>query len=358
MTYQFQIAGITFRIKDNVAIASMRPSGECSIEREPDNKFDKNALRVMLEGQHIGYIPSDKAQGGKDEPLVQGIINTLLTAGGKFKVGVDSYCYKDKAGFNNDHMGVLGAITLVLTTDGSEVKKAAPKAAAKPEFVRMKSFNEKGVEVDFYPGPHKYIYNGKRLKSVTQLVSKMYKPFNKAMVAANCEKSWGMPAADIVDMWNINGEAASNFGSALHSLLENYQKYGERALPKMPVLRSIVESFPWDDCKVRTEVLITSVKRGLCGLCDRLTLKGGVYQVCDYKFNVGATDVKSSLKNKVYPGLQATKVGKYVVQTSVYAAMLAESGADVSDEVVAHVWDGEWRHFTEQRIANVLEDVK
>ena len=93
------------------------------------------------------------------------------------------------------------------------------------------------------------------------------------------------------------------------------------------------------------------------GLCDRLVDDKGVLTVCDLKFNVNAEEITRSGKNKLYPAMPANKVTKYVAQTSIYAEMLAESGLNVSDKVVAHVWDGEWKHHVSDRIKGVLDKV-
>ena len=50
------VAGVTFRqaaiqtaIQDNDKSVSLLP--------EPDNKFDKNAVKVQIGAQHVGYVP-------------------------------------------------------------------------------------------------------------------------------------------------------------------------------------------------------------------------------------------------------------------------------------------------------------
>jgi hypothetical protein len=56
------VAGITFRVKDMAEITT----DDVVAEREPDNQFDKYAVRISLltaEGKlhHIGYVPKDIA---------------------------------------------------------------------------------------------------------------------------------------------------------------------------------------------------------------------------------------------------------------------------------------------------------
>ena len=51
MRKQFNIAGITFRYKEDPEVATMRPSGIAQLEPEPDNRFDPNAIKVIIDGQ-------------------------------------------------------------------------------------------------------------------------------------------------------------------------------------------------------------------------------------------------------------------------------------------------------------------
>lgn len=57
------------------------------LEPEPKNKFDKNAIKVIIAGEHIGYIPSE------DCVTVHGILKSheikymsAFISGGKYKV--------------------------------------------------------------------------------------------------------------------------------------------------------------------------------------------------------------------------------------------------------------------------------
>lgn len=64
-TYETQVVGMHFRERDGVPakaiVANMIPPVELTLEREPDNRFDAYAIKVLYEGQHIGYIPATDA---------------------------------------------------------------------------------------------------------------------------------------------------------------------------------------------------------------------------------------------------------------------------------------------------------
>ena len=76
--------------------------------------FDPLAIKVVIDGHHVGYIPSAKSK----TPEVQKAVMALMASGQPYVVEVESYCYRDDNGFNNNHVGKLGAITLNLCEAG------------------------------------------------------------------------------------------------------------------------------------------------------------------------------------------------------------------------------------------------
>lgn len=61
-----KIVGVTKNNDDGMPIQSilktLSPSDKIILVREPDNPYDKNAIKVICEYQHIGYIQSDLAE--------------------------------------------------------------------------------------------------------------------------------------------------------------------------------------------------------------------------------------------------------------------------------------------------------
>lgn len=348
MQVYMQVAGITFRQKDDKSMLTFRPAGDCEIVPEPDNPYDDKALKVMNQGKFVGYIPGPKSQS----PEVQGKLHDMLAAGEPFTVKVEEVRYRDGEEWNDKFIGKLGSIKLCLEC----ADEAKPEGE---EPVVLKSSNEAGVSVEFYPTAHAYYYQNKRLQSVTGLVSRTVKPFNAQAIAERCAPSWGMEVDDIKEMWKMAGEAASGFGTSIHALMESYQRFGDRALSKHPVLRGIVTSFPWWDTEVlAVEALVTCVDRGVCGLVDRVERHNGRLRVGDYKFIHDAEDVKSTLKNLVFDEVPSSKAGKMQVQFSLYGDMLEISGREVDDTVTAYVYDGAWRRLDMPRIHGALARVQ
>lgn len=62
---EFQVAGVTFRRRESLGMAHMAKERDVAVRLvpEPDNKFDRNAIRVEMRAQdeqpweHVGYVP-------------------------------------------------------------------------------------------------------------------------------------------------------------------------------------------------------------------------------------------------------------------------------------------------------------
>ena len=180
-----------------------------------------------------------------------------------------------------------------------------------------------------------------------------------------CAKSWGVEQQDIISLWGSNGEVASLFGSAVHKALEHYdtfKKLGSQissarvveenyAMPKHPILRSIIEEFTEVNKTVGDvvpEALVTNVDMGFCGQADRILVQNWKDKICriqDYKVNIGSDE--SSSKNKVlepFDNLPPTKISKYQLQMSFYANLLEMSGWTVAGLDV-FVLEDTWKHY-------------
>jgi len=239
------------------------------------------------------------------------------------------------------------------------------------EVVKLTSFNEEGVVVDFNKTTHKYEHNGVKLTGASSETKKFTQEFNAEMVAKNCENSWGVPASDIVSLWESNAEVATEFGTVIHKLLEHHEQNKERGAriktsrgtsedpsrPKHPILGGIIDGFErvssGDTGKVYSEVLVTSVRTSRCGQIDRLLVideKKKICRVQDYKVNVGAEEL--SAKNKLkepYKDMPANKLSKYTLQLNFYAQILEESGWTVGG-IDVYVLEDEWKKFELNRI--------
>lgn len=193
--------------------------------------------------------------------------------------------------------------------------------------------------------------NGKVYKSGSTFAEDFKTPFNKDMIAKNCEKSWGMTAGEILDMWDLNGNNASGFGTAMHGALECYGKYGPRvadkALPKHPFIKKVVEDF-FKDRKAENalyEPLVVDMEGLRCGQIDRLVILDKEKKTCiieDYKFTMGIREEKKEKQLKApFDELPPCDLSKNQVQLSFYADILRKLGWTV-EKLRIHNWIGEW----------------
>lgn len=60
MIYRTQIRGTSFRPALARAVADQLEEGEeVTLEREPSNPYDHNAVRIIAHGEFIGYVQAD-----------------------------------------------------------------------------------------------------------------------------------------------------------------------------------------------------------------------------------------------------------------------------------------------------------
>lgn len=253
------------------------------------------------------------------------------------------------------------------------VDKLKVKSTLPPNVIKVKSFNEPNVEIDYEEVGHTYEYNGTKFVGVTSFIKKYCKEFKLDLIAKTCSKLWNVPAQAIIDMWSANGKVSSEFGTAIHNAIEYYElnkdlgqiisdTKGDEdnyALPKHPILKNIVKEFIKINPvagKVLTEVLITNIELGICGRADRIVILDETNKVCrigDYKVNV-ESDVSKSESKLLEPfnHLPSTKISKYQLQMSIYANMLQKSGWTVTGLDV-YVLEEDWKYY-KLEVLNVI----
>lgn len=230
--------------------------------------------------------------------------------------------------------------------------------------IELKSFNEGGIVVEL-DDKHHYSADGKSLESGSVHASKFYKKFDADGIAKNCEKSWGVPAQEIKDMWSSGGEVSTDFGSVGHKALEHYYNYMEnaktisknkeddedRAMPKHPILRAIITEFielAKIKDKVVTEAFITDIKGLKCGQIDQLIIVDEKKKICDihdFKVNIGSEEESSNMKaSKPYDELPKNKLTKYYIQMKFYKEILEATGWTVRN-LKAFVYEDKWKMF-------------
>jgi len=131
---EVKIVGISFAVNDTPSLAMARPEGPVTFALEPENKFDKGAIRAEWEGTKIGYIAQWETDE-KNKPLKDGDGNKIKNAQreairaynekhGEFPAAcIDDYSYKPAGtnDFNREHIGILASIRIAVKAEAGEV---------------------------------------------------------------------------------------------------------------------------------------------------------------------------------------------------------------------------------------------
>lgn len=199
---------------------------------------------------------------------------------------------------------------------------------------------------------HEYFdLDGNKLLSASTYAQKFAKPFNKEVMLPVCEKAWGVPAKDIAEIWDMNSEISTLYGSSLHKALELYAEHSHNGrkiidakiakgkefegapnyvLPNNPWLAKVVKDFYSMDQprgKVHSEVWLSCLRDKIAGQADRILQTGeNMYRVQDFKTG---------------KELDKHKIKQYQAQMSAYAHMLKQAGFGVEEEMDIFHHDGE-----------------
>lgn len=186
-------------------------------------------------------------------------------------------------------------------------------------FVILGTFT--GEQIKYNEKAHAYTtLDNLPLLSGSAYARQFEKPFPKEMILPKMEAKYGVPAETIDQIWTANGNNSMAFGTVIHSAMENYYRFKEFGcaekeyhLPKHPILRLAVDSFPLKDSNVIPEVLLSDVGSRFVGRADGIIVMDEKKKVCaiiDYKSN---TDITKDLE-------------KYFKQLEFYAEILKRKG--------------------------------
>lgn len=208
-----------------------------------------------------------------------------------------------------------------------------------------------GTRVNFDPVTHVYeTADGKRWLSGSTFAGRYKGEFNAPLIAGKMATKHAVDAQEIIAMWELNRDASSTVGSAVHMALQLRGHYGElskavkggsleSALTKNPILLPIVEAFfagpGREDEKAYYEVFVADPVRAHCGFIDRLVEEPDGLIVEDYKTN---TDLqKAETIAAPFKGIiPNTKLGAYWLQLSFYARILRSHGKTVKGLRIHH----------------------
>lgn len=210
---------------------------------------------------------------------------------------------------------------------------------------------------------------GQELLSGSKFAEQFCPAFNADFIVPKMEAKYGVPGAEIKEMWKAKADASCSIGDAIHKALELYGKYQHVGLAldedkepgkkkwshihDNPILNQAVREFfdPREQAEVQEEamyeVFVVNNEAMICGSIDRLLITGEKRcRVQDYKTN-GDIHKKDSPKflSAPFTSIENTKLNKYWLQLSFYARILSLAGWTVEGLDIFH-YNGEWTTFT------------
>ena len=362
LTYHSKLVGVTFEGRQDV-IKSLRGKEPLRVRREKDNKYDPRAVAVDVykddEWIPIGYIAKDK---NKD-------ISETLDAGNTVYISIG-----DITGGGDRSYGVNISLEYKLTEE--EAPEARESVPSKAEPLKVLNYLTKAIEgaqngskhaTEAYTSPltgetiELEVVNGhKELKgfmSGSKFPEQFYQPFDREGILTAMAEKYNVDADAIEAMWNLNNEASTGYGTAIHAALENYDRnfklgdktkfvkefktkpteYGpNRALSKNPFIKKIVEDFQdkfGGDYERLSEVFIWDAGLKLCGSIDRLVVvdrKKKIVRIQDFKTDGNIHEKKYQLADSPFKDKMGSELLDYHwLQLSFYAFLLEIKGYDV-----------------------------
>ena len=160
--------------------------------------------------------------------------------------------------------------------------------------------------------------------------------FDVQAISTKMASKSGVPAEDIVKMWDMKRDISNGLGTAIHAALELYGKF-EKYVDKFdksyhlhdhPIIKQAVTSFyAGRKEKALYEALVVDHKRKYAGQIDRVVKENDAYYIEDFKTN---------------GELKKNKLDVYWKQLSFYASIVEAGGHKVKGLRIHHWNGGDW----------------
>lgn len=360
LQYHSKLVGVTFEGRQDV-IGTMRGKEPLRVRREADNKYDPKAVAVDVykndEWLPIGYIAKDKNSD----------ISAALDAGETVYISIGGIT----GGGDKSH-GVNIALEYMKVAEPVKEEAKEP-VVTKGDTVRVLEYllGKLGGKMpsDGTGAPVSYVslltgesidlqeVNGhKRLEgflSGSKFPEQFYQPFDKEGILQGIVDKYGVEAEAVAAMWQLNNEASTGYGTAVHAALENYDRNFElgdkiksvkvlktktntgpnKALSKNPFVKHLVESFHeafGGDYERLSEVFVWDEGMKLCGSIDRLQVidrKKKIVRIQDFKTDGNIHEKKYQLSDSPFKKKMGNELlDLHWLQLSFYAFILELKG--------------------------------
>ena len=212
-----------------------------------------------------------------------------------------------------------------------------------------------GGEIYFDATTHTYTNEkGEVYLSGSVYAQQFAKPFDAQVIVAKMADKSGVPASEILKMWEMKRDVSNGYGTALHLAMQLYGEYMKHSgvfnkeyhIHELSVFKDATQSFyaSRKDEVAEYEALVVDHRRKYAGQIDRLVkvpnttgakAHENVYWVEDFKSN---------------HDLPKDKLENYWHQLSFYGSILEAGGIGVAGLRIHH-WNGkEWTTYEHEMV--------
>lgn len=202
--------------------------------------------------------------------------------------------------------------------------------------------------------------------SVTTLLGKYKTPFDKDLHATRVANKNGVPKEMVLEMWRQEAKVATDKGTKIHKLMENYISYGEKNEEYNhlyesydSILKDSIDKFK----KVNSEMLLYNNEFKVAGTSDLIYDQGDHFTISDFKTNKKFKF--SSEFNEYFKGpiehLQYCEHNMYALQMSLYAKLYEEMTKKKCKKIVVfYLEDNKWKdihcNYLKLEVEAILKD--
>lgn len=205
---------------------------------------------------------------------------------------------------------------------------------------------------------------GEQYISVTTLLGKYKTPFDKDRHSLRVAEREGVPQELVLEMWEKENKKATDRGTHIHKLMENYVDLGEKITEYDQLYSSYDKAVSRAVCKfkkVYSENLLHNDNYKIAGTADLIYDHGDFFTIGDFKTNKRFNFTSSFNDHFKDPinHLSYCEFNNYALQMSMYAFMYEKiSGKKCKKIVVFYLKEDKWYpihcNYLKSDIINIL----
>ena len=198
----------------------------------------------------------------------------------------------------------------------------------------------------FDPEEHAYTYDGQKLISVTQFISRFHEKMDQDYWSKKKAEQRGVDQSVILAEWKESNDRANFLGTATHEWIENYFKGTWQCLPtdidiidRINKFNKIYSTHLHKLTPIKFEQRIFSKKLKIAGTIDSLFTYKDSLVMLDWKTNKKFT-IKNDWGSKLLSPFEKwdqCHLNEYSIQLSLYSLILEEVGLDVKICYLVHI---------------------